>query len=170
MTELFNNYGESILVGLTTALIFLILVFLLFRPWFIISSSISEQDGVFKFKFINLTFFKCTEFKIYLREVIIKDLVKGKDRYFDIIDTKENPFIYVPSIFSGFRESRSNCIQYKVECNVREIIESDGTHLELILLSKHGLSGLKSISKKTFKHVDCIKKGKFSNGFSFKIN
>jgi hypothetical protein len=170
MIETITIDFSQILSGLITAIIFIILVFMFLRPWLIISKKISFKDGVYKFKVINASFFKCTDFQIYLREVIVKDLMVGKDKYFKIIDNKENPFIYVPNFLTGFYPSSPNCIQYKVENEVEKLIESNGTHLELIIISKHGLSGLKSITKKTYKHTDCIKEGKFSNGFSFKIN
>jgi hypothetical protein len=159
----------SIIVGMLSAFIFLIFLFTLFRPWFLISGKICKVKDGFKFKMINLTPFKCIDFNIYLRQIEKTDLIKGHNLNYKILENKENPFIYVPSVFAGFKGGRSNCLQMFTKKDVKDIIETDGTYVELILISKHGLSGIQTIYRKKFKHPDCIKSGKFNRGFSFSV-
>lgn len=168
MTSWLPN-STDVITGVISAFIFIFLVFYIFRPWFLIGGHICQTNEGFKFKMINITLFKCTEFQIFLRQVVVHDLEKGTDLNFEMLDLKRNPFIYVPSILSGFKESRPNCIQFKTEKDVKKVIEEHGTYIELILIARHGLSGIQSIRKKKYKHVDCIEKGKFKRGFDFRI-
>lgn len=163
------NITETI-INVIASFIFLVIIFILFRPWFLIGNKICKIDNGYKFKIINITpFFKCTDFKISLRKVIVKDLIKGTDLKFEMLEQKDNPFIYIPNILSGFKESKPNCLQSYTEKKVEEIIESDGTYIELIITSKHGLTGLQSTRRKKYRHLDCVKQGKFKSGHSFKI-
>lgn len=164
------NTTHGIWTGLISAFIFIFLVFFIFKPWFVIGSHISANNGEFRFKMVNITPFKCTDLNIFLRQVVVHDLKKGCNFEFQMLEIKKNPFIYVPSIFSGIRESRPNCLQLTTEKDIRGIIESNGTYVEIIIVAKHGLSGLQSIYKKRFKHIDSIIDGNFENGFTFKIS
>ena len=162
-----SNHG--VVTGILSAFAFLFVTFVLFRPWILVGSHISEIDDGFKFKMINITPFKCVDFKIFLRQVVVKDLERGNDLEFEILEDKENPFIYIPSIFSGVLSSRPNCMQLYTDKDVKEIIKADGTYVEIVVSARHSLSGLQSIRRKKFKHIDCIEPGKFKRGFSFKI-
>ena len=164
------NETHGIWTGLISAFIFLILVFLLFKPWFLIGDEISEHGNEFRFKMVNITPFKCTDFNIFLRQVVVHELKKGCHNEFQMLENKKNPFIYVPSVFGLFREAKPNCLQLTTEKNVRAVIEATGTYVELIIIAKHGLTGLQSTYKKRFKSPQCIVKGQFNPGFDFSVS
>lgn len=168
---LYNN-NEQIGLSILSGILLVIIIFLLFRPWFYISSKISHKDGTYKFKIINLTFVKCTDLNIYLRETREVDAYpKGKDVVYDIMDINTDSFIYISGSITGLCSShRPNCIQIKVENqNLNEIIAANGTYIELIVNAKHGISNLQTTKKRTYRHKEYVKNGVWASGFSTKI-
>lgn len=165
--------SNEILTGITSAFVFIFIVFLLFRPWLYISKKISKDGQTYKFKVINLTLIKCTEIEIYLRQTTeIDAFPKGKDTKQKLLKVKTKSFIYVPGAIAGVLNSnRPNCLQVEAdtESDVKDIVKANGTYLELIVKARHGISNLQSIKKRNFKHEQYVVDGKFHSGFTCKI-
>lgn len=164
--------GEQIFISVLSGIILVVIVFLIFRPWLYISNKISVKNGVYKFKIINFTFVKCTDLHIYLREVKERDAYpKGKDAEYRLIPVHSNSFIYISGSVTGlFSGHRPNCIQIKVDDqDLNSLIENHGTYLELIVNVRHGISNLQTTKKRTFKHEQYVRNGKWESGFSTKI-
>lgn len=172
MIDWLSNNFNQIVLSIFSGILLVIIIFLIFRPWFYISSKISVKDGVYKFKIINLTFVKCTDLNIYLRETTEIDAYpKGKDVVYNIMDINTDSFIYISGSITGiFSRHRPNCIQIKVEDqNLENIIANNGTYIELIVNARHGISNLQTTKKRTYSHVEYVKDGVWSSGFSTKI-
>lgn len=172
MTDWLTINWHQVYVGVISGMTIIILVFLLFRPWFYISKKISVVDGVYKFKLINFTLLKCTEIDIYLREVKVSDAYpKGKDVEHKLIKLKTKSFIYVPGFIYGILNShRPNCMQVKcVDKDLKQIVESDNQYLELIIKARHGISNLQTTKKRSYKHVKYVQEGQFKSGISCTI-
>ena len=168
----FSLNSQLIIISLLSSFLFLFIIFAFFRPWFYISKKISYDEGIFRFKIINLTIFKIIDFKLYLRKNLIKDAYpSGQNVFYEPLEIDTKGFIYIPGSLSGlFSKQRPNCIQINVRPHdIKAIIEKDGTHIDIVVMGRHGVTNLCTSKRKIFKHVACVKEGAFESGFSTKI-
>lgn len=167
-----SNYNY-ILISILSSFLFLILVFWVMRPWFYISKKISFKDETYRFKIINLSFIKVTDLSIHLRQITMLDAYpSGQDAEYRSLRVETDSFIYISGSISGlFNSHRPNCIQIKASPgqDLKSIIKNNGTHLELIINGRHGISNLQATKKRVFRHVSYVRDGSFQSGFTNKI-
>ncbi|MEZ4969219.1 MAG: hypothetical protein R2814_06090 [Flavobacteriaceae bacterium] len=109
---------------------------------------------------------------IYLRKVQEEEAFpNGKDVEYKLLHVHTSSFIYISGLITGiFNSHRPNCIQIKADKDdLRDIVTNKGVYLELIITARHGISGLQKAKKRTYKHKQYVKSGKFESGFSTKI-
>lgn len=171
----FTDHSDILLVGLSSSLIFFFIIFAFFRPYFYISKKISlNENGIYRFKIINFTFSKIIDFKVFIRKGVLEDAYpNGHNLQFNPLKLESEGFVYVEGSIKGMLSSqRPNCIQVKAsrDQDLKEIIRTDNTYLDLIVIARHSKTNLQTTKIRTFKHVKIVKKGMFESGFTTKIS
>lgn len=176
----------AIVTGVTASImaswIFLVIMRSL-NLWIKISPYIVEYeddigDGKTKseyyFKIVNLSPFKVYDVHLELKMIVqsMNVAIGGNNVTSEPIKLKRDHLsvIFGNPIFYGQNSRARNCRLIQIEGDVRELLERDKDHLELILIGKHSISGFSKIKIRRYLTVDGdLKRGKFIHGPKFGV-
>jgi hypothetical protein len=172
--------------ALVAAILFLVLLFVLVKPSIEIASSIVEIPAAhdvpshLRIKIVNHSLFAAYDLNVYIYRRTRVNL-SGSDIKSSLVGHyhgRQEGASYLQSAFIAmFESTKTNAAQLRfrslrdnADAEIREILESQASYLEIHIVIRHGLSGLEGNFVKKYHHIKCIKSGIYEHGFSTKIN
>lgn len=183
--EVFWSAFASFLASLVLAFI----IFVLFRPRVSISPKIAQREDetgetFYSFKFINTSLFSAFDVLIeayVCYEIGATNNGRGVNVKTKKVNLRRSNWIYMarwrPVVSGTVYAPHCMIVSTKLDVdeddknvkNIKKEIESNSNYLEFRVTLKHSFSNLSSTYRKRFNTSDCVEKGKFKFGNSFKI-
>ncbi|QRQ99758.1 hypothetical protein [Dyadobacter sandarakinus] len=168
----------SLIANLATSFIFLFALLFLFRPTIRISPHIAtisreEANGIpggriYVFKIVNKSFFRAFDLKLEVSQKMSIQAPEGKKNKRTIpLNLVKASYNHIPPYW--YIGETDYAIQFITTDDVRNILSTNQhAHIELIVICKHGLTGLGSVFVKNYSVHD-IQEGTFKSGNTFKM-
>ncbi len=165
-------------------LIFIILLIVILRPSIAISPEIAElpanddEPQHLRIKIVNYSIFKAYDIQInvYHKE---RTNVSGPDITSSLIGTYETYKVGIPYLESGFLASmekeKTNAAQFRLSkmlaqgIDMKKLLGRTNSYVEVHVIVRHGLSGIKANFVKKFHNTTFIKSGYYAHGFNINI-
>jgi hypothetical protein len=188
LLDTYESFKISKLDGLFTeivgGLIFLVLLIIVLKPSINICTKFAEIPSMtgsekhLRFKIVNTSLFKAYDLQVHIFHKKHANL-SGADITSKLIASFEGHEVGISYLQSSlnalFEDSRTNAAQFRffkidtTDNEIREILNSSDSYLEVHVYLRNGLSGLQGNFIKKFHNSTCIKSGFYKHGFSTDI-
>ncbi len=169
----------AILFNLLSSLLFIRLLFYFYRPRIEISKTIGKDNRENKeikdsssppyywFKIISWSGYRAFDIKLKLF-VVTSHHAGGLHLNLKPLSIL-NSFAEPPSLAANTRKDNSNenCLQFRTNEDLENIIEEDDKFIRVVVEARHGLSGLPKVFVQDYDSMSCLKTGRFKSGDTF---